>query len=131
MKVDLNLSYALGEGNFAHFLDALRVGVARASKCSVSGKIAFPPNPQLHRRRAADDQDLEWVDLDGHAVIIARTDGPEGSYALARFGGADNCAVCRILNPDQRGLIGRICKSDRERPEIVLKITGDVSEGTG
>lgn len=92
MKKRLELTYTLGEGWLAPWIAALRQGVALASTCGPCGTVQFPPLRACPDcRRPADG----WEALPGTATVLFRTAGADGDFALARFDGADSCAVLR------------------------------------
>ena len=123
MKLDLHLEYVLAEGAIAPHLDGLRRGVAIAAECVASGRTTFPPDRRCGSGSDSDtERGLRWRELPGAARIIHRTDGPAGSFALAQFDGADNCAVCRIVNSEEQGDMARLEPSSGDKPAICIKI---------
>lgn len=126
MKHRVSLDYALGEGELADYLDGLRNGKAIASHCRKGGRTCFPPEQSFRGRQSdGEDNSLENRPLSGRAEILVRTDGPGGAFALARFDGADNMAVCRLANPSAVGRRAQLCAVDDELPGLVLEIVGE------
>ncbi|MEM9107613.1 MAG: hypothetical protein AAGC96_18360 [Pseudomonadota bacterium] len=126
MKHRVQLDYTLGEGELADYLDGLREGKAVASYCRGSGRTSFPPDCSCRSRQPdGEDNTVELKQLSGGAEILVRTDGPSGAFALVRFDGADNMAVCRLANPSADGRRGQLCATGDELPGIVLEIVGE------
>lgn len=126
MKHRVSLDYALGEGELADYLDGLREGKAIASHCRDSGRTCFPPEQSFRGQQMdGEDEGLDKIHLSGRAEILVRTDGSGGAFALARFDGADNMAVCRLANPDADGRRGQLCAVEDELPGLVLEIIGE------
>lgn len=131
MKHRLILDYTLGEGELSPYLDGLRRGAATARHCLHCGRVTFPPE-RMCGCSSADNRtaSFEWKTLDATAEIAHRTDGSGGAFALARFAGADNLAVCRIINPTVKASSARLCPADDNRPGLVVEIFGETIETT-
>ncbi|MCP4314952.1 MAG: hypothetical protein GY789_02655 [Hyphomicrobiales bacterium] len=129
MKHRLTLDYTLGEGELAPYLDGLRRGTATARQCRQCDRVTFPPERmcscQTGNNRVAT---FDWKALDGKAEITHRTDGAGGAFALARFAGADNLAVCRIIDPTVRGNQARLHAADGDLPGLAIEILGEAIE---
>lgn len=93
MKHTLTLDYTIGEGWLQPWVDGIRQGLAMASRCSTCGQAQFPPLRICPTCRVATDG---WQRLDGGAVVLFRTTGSDGDFALAAFDGAEGAAVVRV-----------------------------------
>ena len=113
---DLHLRYNLAPGWLEPYVQGLQNGDAIASSCTNCSHTAFPP--QLTCGCGASDR--RWVKLDGYADIIHKTEGPDGSFALVRFKGADTATVVRLENLPVQDLHGQITKSANQLPQLVL-----------
>jgi len=123
MRLRLELDYDLAEGAITPFVEGLRRGVAVACACVACGRTTFPPDRRCGCSAGADNAPgLRWRELSGSARVIHRTDGPGGHFALVRFDGADNCAVCRIVNPQYEGGTAALQPSNDEKPAICVEI---------
>ncbi len=126
MKHRVAFDYSLAEGELAGFLDGLREGKAIASHCRGCGRTSFPPARSCRCQRSdGTDDALEPKHLSGGAEILVRTDGPGGAFALVRFDGADNMAVCRLADPSVTGRRGHLCGVGYELPGLVLEVIGE------
>lgn len=128
MKHRLTLDYSLGEGELAPYLDGLREGQARALRCRTSSRVTFPPEHVYGSAANESAGSHEWVTLTGTAEVIHRTDGPEGTFALVRFAGANNQAVGRIANPALKGDRAQLVAVNGDMPGLVLEILGEAVE---
>ena len=90
MKKNVSLDYTLGEGWLSPWLDGLRKGKAMASSCSGCQDVYFPPLKVCPTCFAPCDG---WRSLSGGAVIVHRTTGSDGDFAMARFDGAKGAAI--------------------------------------
>ena len=129
MKYQLVLDYHLGEGALGPYLEGLSEGIALARQCRRCDRVTFPPE----RNCTCQSQDnlpasIGWKTLAGTATIVHRTVGLGGGYALARFDGADNLAVCRIDNPDDEGSHATLLATGEYRPGITIEISGEPFE---
>ncbi len=126
MKHRVSLDYTLGEGDLSDYLDGLRHGTAVGCRCRACGRTSFPPERVCPcRERANDAGGLEPKSLPGTAEILCRTDGLAGAFALVRFDGADNAAVCRLADPAARGTRGRLRATADGLPGLILDIFGE------
>ncbi|MDA8586683.1 zinc ribbon domain-containing protein [Rhodobacteraceae bacterium] len=112
----LVLDYHLPPGWMAPFVEGLAQGQTIARRCEDCARTSFPPLRSCPCGASAG----AWVELDGTAQIIHRTDGQDGSFALVLFDGAATHSVVRLDNlaPDQN--IGRLAKSTGPLPQIIL-----------
>ncbi len=131
MKRRLQLEYTIGDLSIAPYLEGLRTGLAIAKYCSGCRRTTFPPEHGCPGDLATDGaSQSSWTELSGKARLELRTDGPDGSFALARFEGADNGAVCRIANPEVSGSTLVLQPDEQEIPGIVVMIVEDPIEST-
>lgn len=129
MKRLLELEYSIGDLAIAPYLEGLRTGMAVAKQCSRSRRTTFPPERGSPGELATGGaSESGWIQLSGEARLELRTDGPEGSFALATFEGADNRTVCRIANPEVSGSTLVLQRDEREVPGIVVMIVEDPIE---
>ncbi|MEX3011504.1 zinc ribbon domain-containing protein [Hoeflea sp. TYP-13] len=132
MKHRLTLEYTLGAGALEPYLNGLREGKSIARQCRRCDRVTFPPE------RACGCQSSDnlagsygWKQLAGTAALVHRTDGSGGSFALVRFDGADNQAVCRIANPVMEGEHARLLAVHDGAPGLLIELTGEALETAG
>lgn len=112
--MELRLTYAHGVGDLQPYFEALGHGRALASRCSVCGRVWFPP----HIHCPADGGAGEWVELDGRGEIVSATrthsrlpmaeTSADHVFVLVAMDGADNAAFGRLrAGTDDPGLVGR------------------------
>lgn len=102
----LALDYTLHPGWMAPYVDGLQEGRAVARRCASCATTTFPPQ----RICPCGATQAAWITLKGRAEITFRTSGSDGTFALAKFDGADTSAVVRLqdLASDQtRGTLHR------------------------
>ena len=130
MKHRLTLDYQLGEGRLRPFLEGLREGSARARDCPSSGRVTFPPEGVSLRNNSDNDRPSSgWKTLSGACTILCRTTGAGGAFALVRFDGADNLAVCRIADPADEGKRAMLIASESPQPALTIRVLSTDSEG--
>ena len=122
MKLNLNLPYELAAGWLAPWVDALRAGLAIGARCNACQAVSVPPT----RACSCGGRDSAWQPLPGTAVIVYRTQGADGTFALARFDGAASQSIVRLQGLAHGDLRGRLLRASGERPAVVL---GPLSEG--
>ena len=125
MKYQLVLDYHLGEGALGPYLEGLSEGTALARQCRRCDRVTFPPE-RVCTCQTKDNLPATygWKTLTGRASVIHRTYGLGGGFALARFDGADNLAVCRIDNPGREGMDAVLRATGEYRPGITIEIRG-------
>ena len=116
MKLQLNLPYEIAAGWLAPWVDALRAGQALGARCNTCQAVSFPPTRVCNCGGCA----TTWQPLPGTAVIVYRTDGADGTFALVRFDGAASQSVVRLHGLAQGDLRGRLLPASGERPAVVL-----------
>ena len=131
MKRRLLLEHTIGDLSIAPYLEGLRTGLAIAKHCSGCRRTTFPPEHSCPGDLATDGaSESSWTELSGRAHLELRTDGPDGCFALVRFEGADNRAVCRIANPEVSSSTLVLQPDEQEIPGIVVMIVEDPIEST-
>ena len=119
MRFSIALDYTLPEGGMAPYFDALRAGVALASRCKGCGRISFPPRLVCAECGA---EAHDWVRLSGRARVVLRTDALAAAFALARFEGADGTTTVALGNPEARGETGQLMAPNGPRPGLWLRL---------
>ena len=115
--IQLSLDYTLSPGWLLPWVEGLREGRAVARTCESCNRVSFVPL----RVCACGGVAGTWVDLSGLATVLTRTAGSDGSFALARFDGADTQTVVALSNFPEGHLTGRLRASEAERPAIILQ----------
>ncbi len=118
MDYRLVLDYRLSAGRLTPWIEGLRIGKARAHCCGECGRVSFPPE----RRCSCGSIQTKWMTLPGSATILQRSDGPENSFALARFEGADTLTSVRLHNPEIQSDRGRLLAVPEGPPAQVLAL---------
>ena len=113
------LDYRIAAGALAPYVAGLQDGRAVAAR-RLDGEVSFPP-----AQAAGANGGVEWVELSGLGSLIARTDGPGGSFGLVHFDGADNRATVRILNPSAAGTRIALAPTGEGVPALLVTIIGD------
>lgn len=116
MKLQLNLPYEMAAGWLAPWVDALLAGQALGASCSTCHAVSFPPTRVCN----CGSRSTTWQPLPGTAVIVYRTDGVDGTFALVRFDGAASQSVVRLQGLPQDDVRGRLLPASGERPAVVL-----------
>ena len=130
MKHRLTLDYELGEGALRPFLEGLSKGVAYAGQCLQCGRVTFPPEKVCSCRQAGQEHSSSgWKTLSGRGTIIHSTTGRGGGFALVRFDGADNMAVCRIADTAGEGDRVSLSVSGPQRPAMTVQVLSLEDEG--
>ncbi|MEO9517916.1 MAG: zinc ribbon domain-containing protein [Paracoccaceae bacterium] len=112
----LALDYTLAPGWFAPFVDGLKQGAATGRHCSDCAKVSFPPV----RVCSCGSSNATWVVLSGRAEIIWRTDGSDGSFALARFEGANALSSVKLIDVGGDATHGQLIASEGDLPMLLL-----------
>ena len=112
----LALEYNLASGWMTPFVEGLRTGVATGRHCSDCAKVSFPPV----RICPCGSTNGTWVALSGQAEIIWRTDGSDGSFALARFEGANTLSSVKLIDVDDDTTDGQLIASEGDLPMLLL-----------
>jgi uncharacterized OB-fold protein len=132
VKRSLNLDYSLSPGALAPYIQGLVEGTAMAKQCARCARVTFPPERMCQCQSRADGAtNLGWRELSGEARLVVRTDGPNGAFALVQFNGADNQAVCRIVNPELSGSKVTLQAAQKEMPGIFVEIVGEAVDIDG
>ena len=115
----LALDYTLSSGWMTPFVEGVKAGVATGRQCSDCPKVSFPPVRICH----CGSTNGTWIGLSGQAEIIWRTDGCDGSFALARFEGANTLSSVKLIDVDADTTHGKLVASEGDQPMLLL--TGD------
>lgn len=110
------LDYRLSAGWLKPWVDGLFVGKAVGRVCAECKNISFAPI----RACICGGLDGSWIELPGTASIIHRTDGLDGSFALARFDGADTNCVVRLKDFAADLTRGQLAAADNGLPALIL-----------
>ncbi len=123
MKHQLTLAYQLGEGALQPYLQGLCDGVANARMCTLCERVTFPPERSCTcQQKGNRPPAFGWKTLSGKATILHRTTGVDGDFALVRFAGADNLAVCRLADPRQQGDQVQLVAAGPQRPVLTVAV---------
>ena len=112
----LTLSYRLGAGWLTPWVEALGIGKALGYRCAECRKTSFPPE----RCCSCGCTEGAWEPLSGEAEIVERTDGPEGSFGLVRFDGAQTHSSARLDGVAMAARRARLKPVGEGLPAIVL-----------
>ncbi|MEP6017672.1 MAG: hypothetical protein ABJ251_04195 [Paracoccaceae bacterium] len=112
----LVLDYNLTSGWMMPFIEGVKAGVATGRHCSDCAKVSFPPL----RICPCGSANGTWVALSGQAEIIWRTDGSDGSFALARFEGANTLSSVKLIDVSADTTHGQLIASDGDLPMLLL-----------
>ena len=119
----MTLDYTLAPGTLAPFVEGLQMGVAMSRRCGGCDRVSFPPLRVCSCGAATGD----WLQLSGVAKVIWRTDGADGSFALAQFEGADTQSVVALHNIDKGAETGCLHGPMGDLPQMIL---GPMKRGT-
>jgi uncharacterized protein len=124
MNLDVTLSYSHGVGELAPYFDALAAGRTMARKCTSCSQVWFPP----HAACPDDGSNCEWVELEGHGVIISATetrvrlpftdDVRDVVFVLVSMAGADNTVLGRLDFDRADGAVGATVQLIRSEKPI-------------
>ncbi len=116
IEYQLTLDYQLQAGWLEPFVNGLQQGIAIARCCSACKKTSFPPIRVCECNHTVG----EWVTLSGEARIAHRCDGTEGSFALAKFDGADTQTVVRLDTMADTDITGYLKQTPKNTAALVL-----------
>jgi Rubredoxin-like zinc ribbon domain (DUF35_N) len=122
MKHRLILDYTIPPGDLAPYFEALQQGKAVASECSTCGQVAFPARAHCG---ACTGSGIGWVELNGTAHTLFRTNGPGGSFALVTFEGADTNSTVGLIHPQRQTTSGKLVAPTGEAPGLWLELSDD------
>jgi len=117
MKQGISLDYTLGEGWLAPWLDGVREGKALASNCAVCSAAHFPPLRVCPACRVPCDG---WRALSGGGLIVHRTTGTDGDFAMVRFDGARGAAIAPADELPEGTTRVALAPCDDDPPRLVL-----------
>lgn len=116
IEKSLTLEYRLPAGWLKPWVDGLLAGRAIGRSCTGCKNVSFAPV----RVCECGSTNGSWIELPGTASIVHRTDGLDGSFALAKFDGAQTNCVVRLNNFPTDATRGRLAAADAGVPAIVL-----------
>lgn len=121
VTLPLTLDYTLPSGWLKPWVDAVFEGRALARRCAACHRVSFAPLRQCD----CGERDGVWIELPGTAQIHFRTEGVDGSFALARFDGADTLATAILKNvPEDQDRVTIIPSPRRDIPVVALAPVG-------
>ncbi|MEM7193201.1 MAG: hypothetical protein AAF405_10155 [Pseudomonadota bacterium] len=112
----LTLDYTLAPGWMAPFVEGLLEGIAMARRCVACGRKSFVPV----RICQCGEFGAEWVQLDGTAEILFRTEGADGAFGLVAFAGAETNAVARLMGIPEGESRGQLVAAEGPLPALTL-----------
>ena len=112
----LTLDYTIATGWFRPFVEGLQTGQANARRCDTCRRVSFPPV----RVCECGSAEGTWEVLSGDAVILHRTDGSDGSFALVQFNGADTHSVVRVVGIPSESSAGILVVAAVGLPQLCL-----------